>query len=380
MLMTIVTYVVPFIIVLSLVVFFHEFGHFIIGRMCGVQVDAFSIGFGKELCGFYDRYGTRWRLAAIPLGGYVKFHGDANGASVPDPDNVRAMPEGERRVTFYAQPVWKRAAIVFAGPAANFVLAVAIFTIIFAINGRDILVPRISSVFEGSAAQQAGLKAGDLVTAVDGAHITNFDKLQELIVTSGGSPMAITVKRDGQELTFTATPQVKETEGVLGKIKIYMLGVRSSNDPADASVEHYGVLQSARLAVEETGSVVTRTFGYIGGLISGREEADQLTGPIGIMQVSGKMAQASVKVGIWPMFNLVAILSISIGLLNLMPVPLLDGGHLAFFAIEAIRGKALNERVQEFAFRIGFAMVCTLMLFSTYNDVARLVRKLTGAG
>jgi regulator of sigma E protease len=382
--MTLLTYVVPFIVVLSLVVFIHEFGHFIVGRWCGVMVDAFSIGFGPELWARVDRHGTRWRIAAIPLGGYVKFHGDANGASAPDPEQFDAMPAQERAVTFHGQKVWKRAAIVFAGPFANFVLAIAIYTGLFSYYGRTILLPRVAGVVEGGAGQAAGFLAGDVVLTIDGAAIDSFTRIQEIVSISAGKSLNFVVRRqdkDGaKDVAMPATPAWREVEGPLGKTRIGMLGLHASKDPADMRQESYGPIDSFGLALDETWAVIDRTYVYLGGLITGRESADQLSGPIGIAQVSGQMAQAIAKVGLWPMLNLIAILSISIGLLNLMPVPLLDGGHLLFFGIEALRGRALNERTQEFAFRIGLAMVCTLMVFSTYNDIARLIRKFAGAG
>lgn len=378
--MTIITYIVPFVFVLTVVVFFHELGHFLVGRWCGVQIDAFSIGFGPELWAFHDRYGTRWRVAAIPLGGYVKFHGDANGASVPDPERIGAMPEAERKVTFFAQPVWNRAAIVVAGPMANFILAIVIFTVLFATVGRVVLIPRVASVAAGGVAEQAGFRPGDVVLTIDGEPIESFSKMQEIVSSSTGKPLTVVVRRGEQDVSLAATPQLREVETPLGKTKIGMLGLQASADPADQREERYGLGRSVVLAVGETWMIIDRTGSYLAGLVSGREGAEQLSGPIGIAQVSGQMAKAIDKVGVWPLFNLIAILSISIGLLNLMPVPLLDGGHLMFYAIEAVRGRALAERTQEYAFRVGLAMVCTLMVFSTYNDLARLLRKLTGAG
>lgn len=378
--MTFAIYVFPFIAVLSIVVFVHEYGHFIVGRWCGVQVDAFSIGFGPELWSRVDRLGTRWRIAAIPLGGYVKFHGDANGASVPDPEKVRAMPEAERAVTFAAQPVWKRSAIVFAGPAANFLLAIAIFAALFGFYGRTVLTPKVGTVVAGGAGEAAGFKPGDLVLTIDGTPIATFAKMQEIVAASADRTLTFVVRRNTQDVTLLATPAWREVESAVGKLRIGMLGLHASVDPADVREERFGPVAAVGLAVEETWSVVARTGTYIGGLISGRESADQLSGPIGIAQVSGQMAKAATKVGMAPFLNLIAILSVSIGLLNLMPVPLLDGGHLLFFGIEAARGQALNERAQEYAFRVGLAMVLSLMIFSTYNDISRLIQKLTGAG
>jgi regulator of sigma E protease len=377
--MTVLTYIVPFVFVLTVVVFFHELGHFLVGRWCGVKIDAFSIGFGPELWSFEDRKGTRWRVAAIPLGGYVKFHGDANGASAPDQDSIRSMPDEELKVTFFGQTVWKRAAIVLAGPVANFILAIAIFSFLFASYGRVVLAPKVASVVPGGAADKAGFVAGDLVLSIDGQPIESFAKMQEIVSSSTGKPLTVIVRRAGQEVTLEATPQLREIETAVGKTRIGMLGLQASTDPADQREERYTPAQSVVLAVEETWSIIERTGVYLAGLVTGREGADQLSGPIGIAQVSGQMAKAIDKVGVSPLLNLIAILSISIGLLNLMPVPMLDGGHLLFFAIEAARGRALTERTQEYAFRLGLAMVCTLMVFSTYNDLARLVRKIAGS-
>jgi regulator of sigma E protease len=374
------TYVIPFVFVLTVVVFFHELGHFLVGRWCGVKVDAFSIGFGPELYAREDRHGTRWRVAAIPLGGYVKFHGDANGASAPDPDMIESMPAAERAVTFAAQPVWKRAAIVFAGPFANFILAIVIFTGVLSHYGRTVIAPRIGSVAVGGAGETAGFKVGDLVLTIDGEPVPSFAKIQEIVSGSAETKLVFVVRRGDQDVTLEATPAWREVESLTGKIRIGMLGLHAATGAGDIRAERYGPVESLGLAVSETWQIVRRTGAYMSGLIMGREKADQLSGPIGIAQVSGQMAQAAHKVGLAPLLNLIAILSVSVGLLNLLPVPLLDGGHLAFYAVEAVRGQALNERTQEFAFRIGLAMVGTLMIFSTYNDIARLIQRLvTGA-
>lgn len=377
-LVTLATYVIPFIIVLSVVVFFHEYGHFIVGRWCGVQVDAFSIGFGPELWARIDRHGTRWRVGAIPLGGYVRFHGDANGASMPNPDAVSEMPAEERARTFAAQTVWKRAAIVFAGPFANFVLAIAIFTVLLTLHGRTVIAPRIGSLVAGGAGQAAGFLPGDLILSIDGTPIDSFGKIQEIVSGSADRQLTIIVRRSDREVTIPATPAWREVESLAGKVRIGMLGLQASTDAGDIRKEKYNVIQAFGQAVTDTWQTVRRTGAFVGGLITGRESADQLSGPIGIAQMSGKMAQASSKFGLAPFFNLIAVLSVSVGLLNLMPIPMLDGGHLLFFAIEAARGRALNEQAQEFAFRIGLAMVGALMIFSTYNDLAHLFHRVTG--
>jgi regulator of sigma E protease len=378
LLTTFAIYVVPFVIVLSIVVFVHELGHFLVGRWCGVQVDAFSIGFGPEIYGRVDRYGTRWRVAAIPLGGYVKFHGDANGASVQDPENVASMPEAERAVTFAAQPVWKRSAIVFAGPFANFLLAIAIFAGIFSIYGRTVLAPRVGTVVAGGAGEAAGFKPGDIIQTIDGVAIPSFARMQEIVSASADTRLVFVVRRGDSEVTIPATPAWREIQSAVGKVRIGMLGLKASTEPGDVHEERYGPIAALGMGVEETWQIIVRTGSYIGGLITGRESTDQLSGPIGIAQISGEMAQAATRVGLAPILNLIALLSVSVGVLNLFPVPLLDGGHLLFFGIEAVRGKALNERAQEVAFRVGLAMVGTLMIFSTYNDLARLIGRLAG--
>ncbi|MGA8169783.1 MAG: RIP metalloprotease RseP [Methylocystis sp.] len=376
--MTVLTYILPFMVVLSVVVFVHEYGHFIVGRWCGIQVDAFSLGFGPELCAFDDSKGTRWRIAAIPLGGYVKFHGDANAASAGDTRELGQMSEAERSVTFFAQPVWKRAAVVFAGPLFNFLLTIAIFIGIFAyfgqpetVDGHTLMKPRISTVQDGGAGAAAGFRAGDLVKSIDGEAIGSFSKFQHIIAESAGKTLHIVVSRDNAETTLTATPVLTEVDGPNGKREIGRLSLNSSADFRDMVMQPCGPVQAVGLGLRETWNIVVQTGRFVGGLISGREKADQLSGPIGIAEASGHMAQQIPTLGIWPLVNLIALLSVSIGLLNLMPVPLLDGGHLMFFAIEALRGRALNERVQEYAYRVGLAMVCSLMLFATYNDLAR---------
>lgn len=361
-------YVIPFIIVLTVVVFVHELGHFWVGRRCGIKVDAFSIGFGPELFAFVDRHGTRWRVAALPLGGYVKFHGDANGASMADDFAIDAMPAEERAVTFAAQPIWKRAATVAAGPIANFILAIFIFAAVFFTLGRTVLTPRVDSVAAGSAAEVAGFLPGDLVLEIDGQKIGSFNDLQRIVTTSPDQPLKFLVDRGGKGVTLTATPRLKEMDLPIGKARIGLLGVQAGGKPEDWRTETYGIVDSIRLAGQETWFVVRQTAGYLGGLMIGKESPDQLSGPAGLAQVSGEMA----KLGVSALLNLVAIFSISIGLLNLAPVPLLDGGHLLFYVIEAIRGRALNERAQEIGFRIGIAVVGGLMVLATYNDIARL--------
>ena len=362
-------YALPFLFVLTVVVFFHELGHFLIARLCGVKIDAFSIGFGRELLGFTDRRGTRWKLCVIPLGGYVRFHGDDSVASTPDAKAIAKMGEQEKRVSFFHQSVGKRAAIVAAGPIANFILAVVIFSAVFMVYGRQVTTPRVDAIQPASVAAEAGFRPGDLILSIDGRRIENFGDMQRIVGASPNVPLKFTVERDGREITLAATPALREIKDNFGNThRVGMLGISRSATAKDVVTERYGPIESLRLGAQETWFVIERTLSYIGGIVTGREAADQLGGPIRIAQVSGQVASVSFAA----LLHLTAVLSVSIGLLNLFPVPLLDGGHLVFYAIEAIRGRPLSDRAQEFGFRVGLALVLMLMLFATWNDILHL--------
>ena len=362
-------YVVPFLFVLTIVVFFHELGHFLMARLCGIKVLVFSIGFGPEIAGFNDRYGTRWKISAVPLGGYVKFYGDDNAASMPDQAAAASMSDTDRKDSFMFQPVGSRAAVVAAGPIANFVLAIAIFAAIFMTVGKQTTSARVDTVQPASAAEAAGFKPGDLVIAINGEKIDNFADMQRIVSISAGETLSIDVDRGGAPVTLKATPQLKELKDNFGNLhRIGVLGISRSMAPGDIKTEKAGPLRAVVMGAQETWFVVDRTLAYIGGVFVGREAADQLGGPIRIAQVSGQVATA----GFTALIHLTAVLSVSIGLLNLFPIPLLDGGHLLFYAIETIRGRPLSERAQEVGFRIGLAVVVMLMIFATFNDILRL--------
>ncbi len=364
-----VGYVIPFLFVLTIVVFFHELGHFLVARWCGVRVLVFSIGFGPEIAGFNDRHGTRWKIAAIPLGGYVKFFGDDNAASAPDQPALAAMTANDRGVSFFHQKVASRAAIVAAGPLANFLLAIVIFAGIFMFYGKQNTSPRVDTIQPESAAAAAGFKPGDLVVAIDGRAIETFSDMQRIVSTNADTSLTITVERDGKRLALQAVPARKEIKDNFGNVhRIGILGISRSMAPDDLKLERVNPFTAVVLGVEETWFVVDRTLAYIGGVFAGRESADQLGGPIRIAQVSGQVAHA----GIVALIHLAAVLSVSIGLLNLFPVPLLDGGHLLFYGIEALRGRPLSDRAQEVGFRIGLAIVVMLMIFATFNDIIHL--------
>ncbi len=366
----IATYGVPFLFVLSLVVFFHEFGHFIVARWCGVRVLVFSIGFGPELIGFNDRHGTRWKISAIPLGGFVKFLGDDNVTSAPDGSaNAAALDPSERAQSFMFQPVYKRAAVVVAGPVANFILAIMIFAGVFMLYGKQTMSARVDSVQPDSAAAAAGFKAGDLVVTIDGHHIDSFADMQRVVGESAGEPLQVTVERDGATVSLTATPVLEERKDFLGNVRrVGILGIQRSPAPEDLKFRPVPPPQAVWMGVQETWNVIDQTLSYIGGVVVGRQSANQLGGPIRIAEMSGRVA----SFGFVPLIQLAAVLSVSIGLLNLFPIPLLDGGHLLFYVIEAARGRPLSERAQEVGFRIGLAIVFMLMIFATFNDIVHL--------
>jgi regulator of sigma E protease len=367
-----VGYLIPFIAVLSVVVFFHELGHFLVGRWCGVKVEAFSIGFGPEICAFTDRRGTRWRLALIPLGGYVKFYGDANAASMSSEEIAESMTPEDRRQSLYGQSVGRRAAIVAAGPIANFLLAIVIFTGVFWVNGKGELAPRIASVRAGEAAEKAGFQPGDLIVSIQGKKISSWNEMQRIVQASGDVSLTFVVERGNRDVTLVATPVRQDLETPFGKHRAGLLGVTASNNREDWKMREYGFGEAVVEGIHETWYVVERTVSYIGGLFTGRETPAQISGPIRIAEVSGEIA----KISLIALINLAAILSISVGLLNLFPIPPLDGGHLLYFAAEAMKGRPLSQRGQEIGFRIGLAMVLALMVFATFNDIIQVGPKL----
>jgi regulator of sigma E protease len=364
-----VAYIIPFLFVLSVVVFFHEFGHFLVARLCGVRILVFSIGFGPEIVGFNDRHGTRWKISAVPLGGYVKFFGDENAGSVPDTSGLETMDAADRAQSFHFQPVHKRAAIVVAGPLANFVLAIVIFSAMFMIYGKQSMSARVDAVQPDSAAAVAGFQPGDLVVAIDGQAISDFEQMQRIVSESADDKLSIKVDRKGTTLDLTAIPALRDVKDNLGNVHhIGILGISRSMAEADLKYQPVSPPRAIWMAVQQTWEVVDQTMSYIGGVITGHKSADQLSGPIGIARVIGQAATISGAFVI----HIAAVISVSIGLLNLFPIPLLDGGHLLFYFIEAMRGRPLSERAQEVGLRIGLAIVVMLMIFATFNDIVHL--------
>lgn len=365
----VVGYIIPFLFVLTIVVFFHELGHFLVARWNGVRVLSFSIGFGPELFGFNDKHGTRWKLSAVPLGGYVKFFGDESEASTPSNAALGAMSEQDRKVSFHHKRVSQRAAIVAAGPIANFLLAIVIFAALFTFFGKPSTTAQVDSVQANSPAAAAGFQSGDIVRAINGSAIGSFSDMQRIVSTMAGQPLKFSIERAGKTVDLTATPEQREIKDSFGNShRMGVLGITRATNPGDVTTEKVDPFTAVWLGVQETWFVVDRTLSYIGGIFVGREAADQVGGPIRIAQISGQVA----TIGVAALIHLTAVLSISIGLLNLFPVPLLDGGHLLFYGIEALRGRPLSERAQEMGFRIGLCLVLMLMVFATYNDILHL--------
>jgi len=356
-----------FLVALTVVVFVHEFGHFIIARRNGVRCEAFSIGFGPELFGFTDRHGTRWKFSLIPLGGYVRMFGES--------DEMRAIESGgkhdaqpltdeEKSVSLRYKTVGQRAAIVFAGPAVNFLFAIAVFFFIYLFYGRPVIDPVIGEVVTGSAAAEAGLQPGDRILAIDGKEITRFDDLQRIVQLGYGTKLQLTVQRDTAQLDIPVTPRIVEREDAFGnKQKTALLGIAASGEAR--TVKKLGLVGAMGESLSQTWGVVEATGVAVGQMITGKRGTEDLGGPIRIAKYSGQAA----KVGFVGFVLFLAILSINLGLINLVPVPLLDGGHLLFYAIEAVRGRPLSDRAQEVGFRIGLALVGALMVFSTWNDI-----------
>jgi regulator of sigma E protease len=353
--------VVPFLFVLTVVVFVHELGHFLVARWCGVKVKTFSIGFGHEIFGFHDRHGTRWRLAWIPLGGYVKFMDDENAASVPSREAIARMSPAEREGSFHAKPIWQRSAIVVAGPIANFLLAILVFAVVAYALGVRLMEPRIESVVAGSAAEAAGLKAGDLIVEIDGGEIQSFRDLQRVVTLSAGRKLDVRIRRNGDTLVVPVTPKKQVIEDPIGGTsEDWRIGIQQTN----AELQYPSLLGALKFGLAQTRDVTLATIYYVYDVVSLQRSPDQLGGPIRIADISRKVA----KLGFEVLVQFTCLISISVGLVNLLPIPLLDGGHLMFYAIEALRRRPLSERSQEYGFRIGMVIVLMLMFLALYND------------
>jgi regulator of sigma E protease len=387
---TLLLYVVPFLFVLGLVVTVHEMGHFLAAKACGVAIDRFSIGFGKAIFAWRDKSGVEWQVAWLPLGGYVRFAGDDTAASVPDQDDLQALrravlaqegPQALRRY-YHFKPVWQRAIVAAAGPVANFILAVVIFALLLMVVGDKVSPARVDQLAPGQPAAKAGFMLGDVIERADGTAIGGFEDLQRYVVMRAGLPIHFTVQRAGREIDLTAMPILEETQEFGLKEKIGRLGIGSIPHPGDIKYRRYSLLQAIPGGAAETWDVLHTTLFTLGRLIHGQVPADQLQGPLGIAQASGAIAHAGAQGapnlhmaifgGIISLLGLAAIMSVSIGFMNLLPVPMLDGGHLLFYAYEAAARRPVGARVQAAGYRVGLALLLGLMLFATWNDLQRL--------
>ncbi|HXP12805.1 MAG TPA: RIP metalloprotease RseP [Stellaceae bacterium] len=358
-------YIVPFLIVLTVLVFVHELGHYLVARWNGVRIDVFSIGFGPEIFGWTDRVGTRWKFSAVPLGGYVKMFGDADPASQPSPENLEQMSAAEKAVSFHHKRLMQRAAVVVAGPAANFLFAVVALSLLFATFGEPFTPPEIGQIQPGSAAEAGGLKPGDTIIAIDGHAIDRFEEVQRDVRLNTGTPMNIEVRRGDGTVSLSVTPRITTVTDRFGNQHAFgLLGIERNG----VNYLRRNPVEAVWQATAETANLTTGTLTAVWQMIVGARPADEIGGPLRIAQMSGEVAQGGVVAVIWFM----AVLSVNLGLINLFPVPILDGGHLLFYIAEAVRGRPLGQRAQEYGFRLGLALVLTLMVFATWNDLVHL--------
>ncbi|MDD5587191.1 MAG: RIP metalloprotease RseP [Alphaproteobacteria bacterium] len=354
-----------FIVVLGPVVFVHEFGHFIVARLCGVKVETFSIGFGPEIRGWNDRYGTRWKIAWLPLGGYVKMFGDSDPASSGVDEKAADFTEDEKKVAFYTQKVSRRFAIVGAGPVGNYLFAIIVLTALFLIAGQPYTPPVVDTVMEKSVALEAGLKPGDRIVSIDGKPMNSFEDIKREIALNMGTPANVVFERDGVAKDLLMTPEVVRTTDRLGGEHVTgRIGITSSQQ----DYRKLTPLKALQEAVNESWTLSVSTLKGVGQMIIGVRGTDELGGPIRIAEMSGKVAKDGLGAFVW----FLAVISINLGLINLFPIPLLDGGHLVFYLAEGMRGRPLSERVQEYGARAGLFLVVSLMLFATWNDLVHL--------
>jgi regulator of sigma E protease len=358
-------YVVVFLLILTVVVFVHELGHYLVARWNGVKIEVFSIGFGPEIWGWNDRAGTRWRISLLPLGGYVKMFGDQDASSAL-PDQTPMTPE-QKAVAFHHKRLGQRAAIVFAGPAANFLFAILGMTLMFMALGQPVTEPVIGKVHENTAAAEAGLREGDRIALINGREVGSFQDIQRIVRLEIENPLVLTVDRAGNRFDVQAKPRVIERKGVFGGMeKVPVLGI--SADVGKTTVVEYGPVSAFVQSLRETESMISSTFVGIGQMIAGTRDSEELGGPIRIARGAGEAAQ----LGLSSVFYYTILLSLNLGLINLFPIPVLDGGHLLFYGFEAILGRPLGERAQEYGFRIGLFLVLALMVFATRNDIVTL--------
>lgn len=364
-------YAWSFMVIISVIVFVHEFGHYIVARMCGVRVEVFSIGFGREIWGFTAKNGTRWKLSILPFGGYVKMFGDAGAASTADEEVIQGMSETEKAVSFHHKPLWAKALVVAAGPFFNFLLTIGVFTYFIFTVGIASTEPVVGEVMKGSAAAKAGIKAGDRVISIDGKRMERFNDIPANIITNTGTEVTLLIERDGKEITRTLVPRMVEEKDMLGNASIRpLIGLKSTQ----ITRESVGITQSVWEAIKSTYHMCTSSLKVLGQMITGERGVSELKGPVGIAKMSGQVTQSGETMSetLHMILWFIALLSANLGMVNLFPIPMLDGGHLMYYGIEAMRGKPVAERYMELGYRMGFVLLMTLMGFTLINDVRQL--------
>lgn len=371
-LLTILHSALSFAVIIGIIVIIHEGGHFLVARLCGVKVEVFSIGFGREIAGFNDRRGTRWKLSALPLGGYVKMFGDAGAASNADHDKLGAMTQEERNVSFHYKPLWRKALIVVAGPVANFILTIAVFTYLIYAVGISSTKPIVGEVLPNTPAASAGLEKDDIILKVDNRKIRYFNDIIDSITYNTGTPVVITFERHGEQLQKTLTPTHFDDKDALNNdYKRPMLGIRSVR----MTYENVSFPQAIALSIEKTYDLCEGSLRAMGQMISGDRSTRELKGTLGIAKLSGdvtrqgKTFSETFHMVLW----FIALISANLGMVNLFPIPMLDGGHLAFYCIEAVRGRPLADKFQEYSLRFGVAVIACLMAFTLFNDVRNML-------
>lgn len=358
--------IVSFLAILTVLVFVHEWGHYIVARFNGVRVEVFSIGFGPEIWGFNDKHGTRWKFSWIPLGGYVKFFGDGGEASTPG-DNLDVMTEEERNVSFHHKKLHQKAAIVFAGPAINFLFAIFIIACMYFSYGRLVLAPVVGDVIEEGAAAEAGILPGDRIFSIDGEEISSFQQIQQQLLLKVKDNISIVVVRNNEKINVDFTLMMVEKEDILGNMEnVRQIGIM--NDPAQREVIQYGLFSSVVQATIQTKNITELNLRALGQIITGDRSPKEISGPISMARIAGKTAEY----GLVSLINFAAFISIGLGMVNLFPIPILDGGHLLYYAIEAIRRKKMSAAAEEFGFKIGALVVLSLMVFSFVNDYLKI--------
>ena len=360
-----VHYIISFIVIISVIVFIHEYGHYYFARRFGIKVEKFSIGFGPEIFGKTDSHGTRWSLSVFPLGGYVKMLGDENPSSAPDVDNIKKLSPEEREKSLHCKPIYQRSLVVSGGPLANFIFAILLLTGFFFVYGKNYTEPLVHTVSQDTPAYFAGVQPGDRITHVNGDSITSFEEIKRFLALSNGKTIELKIQRDNSDLLISVLPENIDTADTFGnKISVPHLGITATN------VKHldYNIFSSMHLACTETIRISMDTLTVLGQMLTGNRGTDDLGGPIKIAKYSGQSAKKGLKITLWFM----AVLSINLGLINLLPIPTLDGGHLFFYTIEKFLGPDIALKVQNYGMKIGLVLIILLFAFTTFNDLKHL--------